>query len=293
MRCLKSLFCILVVVSAGLDLSAQQITASVRGNVSDPSGAVVQEATVAAKQAETGLIRTATSARDGSFLLVELPVGHYTLEVTAKGFKKYVQEGITLDVNQTAMIPVRLAVGIETQAVEVTADAQLIQTTTSSLGLAVTEALRLPFHATMRRSAKSPEQQTLRTTPWKPVSGSASATASRSWPHTLFRSRLTMSRHSTSRAQLRSRSLAKMISRRIPSIWQPSAGVPCSTRATASCSAISGVLPSGNEPTTWYQHVLGNWQFNGIVTVQSGTPFTVFDSTDVSLQGQAPEISGF
>jgi outer membrane receptor protein involved in Fe transport len=139
MRCLKSLLCVLVVVSAGLNVSAQQITASVRGNVSDPSGAVVQEATVAAKQAETGLIRTATSARDGSFLLVELPVGHYTLEVTAKGFKKYVQEGITLNVNQTAMIPVRLAVGTETQAVEVTADAQLIQTTTSSLGLAVTE----------------------------------------------------------------------------------------------------------------------------------------------------------
>jgi hypothetical protein len=52
-------------------------------------------------------------------------------------------------------------------------------------------------------------------------------------------------------------------------------------------------VPFWRQANTWYQHVLGNWQFNGIVTMQSGTPFTVFDSTDVSLQGQAPEISGF
>jgi hypothetical protein len=52
-------------------------------------------------------------------------------------------------------------------------------------------------------------------------------------------------------------------------------------------------LPFWNRPTNWYQHALGNWQVNGIVTVMSGTPFTVFDSNDVSLQGQAPEITGF
>ena len=139
MRCLGSLICVSIVVWASLDLAAQEITASIRGNITDPTGAVVQEATVTAKQAETALIRTVKSARDGSFLLVELPVGHYTLEVTAKGFRKYLQEGITLNVNRTATIPVRLTVGTETQTVEVDADAQLIQTSTSSLGLGVTE----------------------------------------------------------------------------------------------------------------------------------------------------------
>ena len=139
MRCLGRLSCVLFVVVVCLNLSAQEITASIRGNISDPTGAVVQEATVTAKQAETSLIRTVTSARDGSFLLVELPVGHYTLEVAAKGFQKYLQEGITLDVNQTATLPVRLTVGAETQTVEVSADAQQIQTTSSSLGLVVTE----------------------------------------------------------------------------------------------------------------------------------------------------------
>jgi hypothetical protein len=52
-------------------------------------------------------------------------------------------------------------------------------------------------------------------------------------------------------------------------------------------------LPFWQHPQTWYEHVLGNWQVNGITTLMSGTPFTVYDSADVSLQGGAPEISGF
>jgi len=52
-------------------------------------------------------------------------------------------------------------------------------------------------------------------------------------------------------------------------------------------------VPFWREGHTWYQRLLGNWQMNGIVTLQSGTPFTVFDPNDVSLQGSAPEISGF
>jgi len=52
-------------------------------------------------------------------------------------------------------------------------------------------------------------------------------------------------------------------------------------------------LPFLRDSKTWYGRVLGNWQANGITTIMSGTPFTIYDSQDVSLQGQAPEISGF
>jgi len=52
-------------------------------------------------------------------------------------------------------------------------------------------------------------------------------------------------------------------------------------------------LPFFQHSQTWYGHVFGNWALNGIFTAMSGTPFTVYDSSDVSLQGQAPEISGF
>ena len=52
-------------------------------------------------------------------------------------------------------------------------------------------------------------------------------------------------------------------------------------------------LPFWRQPHGWYQQVLGNWQANGIVTLMTGTPFTVFDGNDFSVQGSAPEISGF
>ena len=52
-------------------------------------------------------------------------------------------------------------------------------------------------------------------------------------------------------------------------------------------------LPFWQHQRNWYEHVLGGWQLNGIVTAMSGTPFTVFDSQDASVQGSAPEITGF
>jgi hypothetical protein len=52
-------------------------------------------------------------------------------------------------------------------------------------------------------------------------------------------------------------------------------------------------LPFWRQPHAWYQYVLGGWQLNGIATLMSGTPFTVFDSHDNSVQGSAPEITGF
>jgi hypothetical protein len=52
-------------------------------------------------------------------------------------------------------------------------------------------------------------------------------------------------------------------------------------------------LPFWRQPHGWYQQILGAWQLSGIATIASGTPFTVFDSNDVSQQGGAPEITGF
>ncbi|MGA8313028.1 MAG: carboxypeptidase regulatory-like domain-containing protein [Terriglobales bacterium] len=147
MRAVRKLAC-LIVVLAGANVFAQQITGSIRGTVSDPSGAVVDAAAVTANQTETGLTRTATTDRTGAYVLLELPVGHYQLQVEAKGFQRYVQQGIILNVNETATIPVRLAVGAQTQQVDVMADAQLIQGTVTSLGKTVSEreVLDLPLN---------------------------------------------------------------------------------------------------------------------------------------------------
>ena len=52
-------------------------------------------------------------------------------------------------------------------------------------------------------------------------------------------------------------------------------------------------LPSLSRQPAWSRKAFGDWQLNGILTLATGTPFTVYDSTDVALQGSTPEISGF
>lgn len=135
----RTLTLFLMALLTGLNVSGQQITGSIRGSVSDPSAAIVQGATVTAKHTETGLIRTSVTDRQGEYVLVELPIGHYQLEVRAPGFQKYLQQGISLDVNETATVSIHLKLGAETQQVEVSADAALVQSTVSSLGQTVME----------------------------------------------------------------------------------------------------------------------------------------------------------
>lgn len=118
---------------------AQQITGNIRGTVSDPSGGVVDGAAVTAEQIETGLTRTTSTGRDGIFVLTELPLGHYRLQISANNFEKYVQDGISLDVNETAEIQVHLAVASTLQEVQVRANAELIQPTVTSVGDVVGE----------------------------------------------------------------------------------------------------------------------------------------------------------
>jgi hypothetical protein len=135
-----------IVCAAGV--RAQDISASIRGTVVDETGGTVSGATVAAINTGTGFQRGATTNAQGAYVLVELPVGHYRLEAEAKGFKKYVQAGIILDVNDQATVAVHLAVGTSTQEVQVTSDAPMIEPTSTNLGQTVgeREILDLPLN---------------------------------------------------------------------------------------------------------------------------------------------------
>ena len=144
----RTVRCLATIAVLTLSAFAQQITGNIRGSVVDPSSAAVQAASVSATQVETGFTRNAVTDRSGEYVLLELPVGHYTLKVMAKGFSTYIQQGIALEVNETATVPVRLTLGAETQKLEVQADAQLIQSTVTSMGETVTEhdVLELPLN---------------------------------------------------------------------------------------------------------------------------------------------------
>jgi carboxypeptidase family protein len=107
MKNLVSLVYVLaLLIYSATSASAQQITAVVRGMVTDASGAAVTNAKVTAVQRETGFTRTVTSDQQGAYLLVELPVGHYKLFAEARGFQKFIQQGISLDVNQNATVAI-------------------------------------------------------------------------------------------------------------------------------------------------------------------------------------------
>src|SRR5262249_57552411 len=70
--------------------------AQIHGIVSDATGAVISGAQVKATQTETGQVRTTVSGADGSFVLPNLAVGHYNLEVTSQAFSTYLHTGIIL-----------------------------------------------------------------------------------------------------------------------------------------------------------------------------------------------------
>jgi Carboxypeptidase regulatory-like domain len=85
MRNLGRLICILAIaIYPSLNVSAQEIAGSIRGTVLDASGATVSSVKVTAVQTETGLARTATTDSQGVYDFVELPIGHYRLEVETK-----------------------------------------------------------------------------------------------------------------------------------------------------------------------------------------------------------------
>jgi hypothetical protein len=109
-------------------------TAQITGVVQDSSGGAVPGAEVKATQTATGLVRTVVSGADGSYVLTNLPVGPYQLEVTKEGFSKYVQSGIVLQVGSNPSVEVALKVGAVSEQVQVEANASLVETRNSGVG---------------------------------------------------------------------------------------------------------------------------------------------------------------
>src|SRR2546426_5432177 len=113
--------------------TGQVSTASLNGDVRDPSGAMVPGAQVKVTQTEKQLTRETTTGSDGTFVLPALAVGPYTLEVEKEGFSLYRQTGIVLTVAQTASVAVTLQLGKVTETLNVSAEASIIDTTDSTL----------------------------------------------------------------------------------------------------------------------------------------------------------------
>jgi hypothetical protein len=118
----------------------QGTSASLTGQVTDNSGAIVPGATVTATNTDTSLAQTTTTNGEGIYLIAPLPPGHYKLTVEARGFERYVQTGVELSVNVNSTQNVALKTGSVQETVTVFENAELINTTTPELGTTVNEA---------------------------------------------------------------------------------------------------------------------------------------------------------
>jgi hypothetical protein len=124
----------------GTTAFGQGTSASLTGQVTDNSGAVVPGATVTATNTDTSLAQTATANGEGIYLIAPLPPGHYKLAIEARGFERYVQTGIELSVSVNSTQNVVLKTGSLQNTVTVFENAELINTTTPELGTTINEA---------------------------------------------------------------------------------------------------------------------------------------------------------
>jgi hypothetical protein len=115
-----------------LPSNAQQTLGSINGTVKDSSGGVVQGARVKVHNVDTGLEQTATTKNDGSFSIVDLPIGTYTVTLTKDGFKTEVHSAILVQGDRTTTVNGSLQPGEVSTSVTVTATPLLNQTDTTN-----------------------------------------------------------------------------------------------------------------------------------------------------------------
>jgi len=111
-----------------------QVTASLSGVITDPTGASVPSARVALTNTDTSVRRDALSNEAGLYQFPLLQPGTYSLTVQVDGFKQVTRDAIRLEVNQAARIDFAMQVGALSETVEVTGAAPLLESTTSSVG---------------------------------------------------------------------------------------------------------------------------------------------------------------
>jgi len=127
---------------------AQKITGTIRGTVTDPTGAIIAGAKVTVKNEDTGLTRSSTTSSAGIFSFAELPVGSYRVEVEHPGFKAEVRSKVTLNVADTRAVDIQLATGDISEVVNVEVPAVAVKTVGADISGLVTgpEVRALPLN---------------------------------------------------------------------------------------------------------------------------------------------------
>lgn len=150
--------CCFVLLLSGATAVAQTITASIRGTVTDPSGAVVAGADITATNVATGVETKTVTNNSGLYNFQFLVLGNYTITATASGFNSTTTNPFHLQIDQIAKIDARLQVGNSATTVKVSAGAgSVLNTENATLGTSISahtlETMPLPgqnvLYATM------------------------------------------------------------------------------------------------------------------------------------------------
>ncbi|HEY3837292.1 MAG TPA: carboxypeptidase-like regulatory domain-containing protein, partial [Bryobacteraceae bacterium] len=145
---MKNTVAAVLLLAAPIALLAQLTTATIVGNVTDPSGAVITGVTVLATNLATNASRQGTSDASGSYSIPFLTAGEYRVTAGLTGFQTQKVDRITLQVDQTARLDFKLQVGSVSESVEVSATAASLQTENATVGTVIDTAkiVELPLN---------------------------------------------------------------------------------------------------------------------------------------------------
>jgi Carboxypeptidase regulatory-like domain/TonB dependent receptor/TonB-dependent Receptor Plug Domain len=118
---------------------AQSDTSTISGSVKDATGSSVPGAKVTVKNEGSGVVRESQTNVQGNYTVTSIPAGNYAVSVEANGFKKFTSTGNRLDASLPLSVDITLEVGQTSESVNITAEAQRIQTETATVGKVVDE----------------------------------------------------------------------------------------------------------------------------------------------------------
>jgi hypothetical protein len=132
-RATTSLLLLIALLFAFAPPAAAQTTGTISGTVQDEKAAAIPNATVTARNVDTGATRTAQADSEGRYRLPNLPVGNYEVTAEAPGFARYVRTGIQLLLNQDAVVDATMGAAGVREVVTVTENAALLNTTNAEV----------------------------------------------------------------------------------------------------------------------------------------------------------------